>query len=63
MHYSPLRHGAAGPFDKLILLVEAIRFLTFSVLIVRARLRRRLKWPGLKAKNSQTQRSEMTRSG
>jgi hypothetical protein len=62
MHYAPLWHGAAGPFDELILLVEGIQFLTFSVLIVRARLRRRLSKPARKVETSRVQQSFEKRS-
>jgi hypothetical protein len=63
MHFSPLRHGAAGPFDELILLVEAIQFLTFGILLARARLRRRTSRPDLKVADTKTRRSVETRSG
>ena len=63
MHYAPLRHGAAGPFDELILLVEAIQFLTLGVLLMRARLRRRMIQSDLKVKDSLPRRSGKSQSG
>jgi hypothetical protein len=62
MLFSPLPHGAAGPFDELILVVEAFQFFTFGFLLLRARLRRRMSKPELNVEDSKLRRAVKTRS-